>query len=645
MGIPQNDLKMEGWLYTIRSNRFGLQFSRKRYFILEDNNLRSYKKVPISQKEVFFVFTLQSTLDHNDQLKLGAISSEEAGRWMQSLQAAVLKECPNPEMNFQSLSKRRWPSLRLGVSKWHDRKRSIDFQGDAMTSSDVVAPSPWKIFGCQNGIVNGTSEEIFKTVMSLGPSRSEWDFCFFRGSVVEHIDGHTDIVHEKLYSDWLPRGMKRRDLLLQRYWRREEDGTYGGGYVITPVHQGRESLVKHMLAVDWKFWRLYRSPSSERSITIRMLERVAALREYYQVKAGVYSFSDFPSGIFPRQAEVPEIEKESTTPLTKEEIEKPAPGRLSLMGLNDASDEFFDVPDTNEEMDAEHSENGWPSDLEQDPPTVLNLDKPRLSSAAVLVKKLHDLAVQKKGYVDLQESAKEDSVLCSYGNTLQKDPTCSTPCTWTAADPTTFLIRGENYLKDHKKVKAKSTLMQMVGADWLRSERREDELSSRHDSIVQKYAAQGRPEFFFVVNIQVPAGPTMHTLALYYMLKTPIDKYPLLHNFVNGDNAFRNSRFKLIPYISQGSWIVKQSVGKKSCLIGQALDVLYFRGSNYLEVEIDVSSSTVARGVVSLVLGYLTNLVIEMAFVIQGNTEEELPELLLGTCRLNHLDATKTTLV
>lgn len=102
---------------------------------------------------------------------------------------------------------------------------------------------------------------------------------------------------------------------------------------------------------------------------------------------------------------------------------------------------------------------------------------------------------------------------------------------------------------------------------------------------------------------------------------------------------------------------MKQSVGKKSCLVGQALEVNYFRGKNYLEVKIqkyiyiynynnylnqkqhsyierdivhiinlyicmyqlgiDVGSSTVARGVVSLVLGYLNNLVIEMAFLIQ----------------------------
>lgn len=31
-----------------------------------------------------------------------------------------------------------------------------------------------------------------------------WDFCFHKGSVIEHIDGHTDIVHKLLFHDWLP---------------------------------------------------------------------------------------------------------------------------------------------------------------------------------------------------------------------------------------------------------------------------------------------------------------------------------------------------------------------------------------------------------------------------------------------------------
>ncbi|KAJ7970446.1 Protein ENHANCED DISEASE RESISTANCE 2-like [Quillaja saponaria] len=733
MGIAQTDGKMEGWLYLIRSNRFGLHYSRKRYFILQDNGLRSFKTMPNSQHEnpvrsaiidscirvtdngresinrkVFFIFTLYNTSDHNDQLKLGATSPEEAARWIRSLKDAALKD-PNPTKNLVAYSNRGWPSLRLDGSKMTNRKYSVDWTlsssvyTESMTS-DVIAPSPWKIFGCQNGlrlfkeakdsdshgrhwddhpaimavgVVDGTSEAIFRTLMSLGASRSEWDFCCYRGNVVEHLDGHTDIMHMQFYSDWLPRGMKRRDLLLQRYWRREDDGTYvilyhsvyhkkclpqrgyvraclkSGGYVITPVNKGNQSLVKHMLAVDWKFWKLYLRPASARSITIRMLERVAALRELFKAKAGNYS-SEFSSvelteDIGLSQSDKEEIKTAVQFPeekrkieeviLAEDEVDKTPSGRASLMKLNDA-DEFFDVP---EPTDFDQYENEWHSDtLEQN---SLSMYQPKQSSgAAGFVKKLHDLAVQKKGYMDLQELAREESMPCSYGATLQKDPNCTLPCSWAAADPSSFLIRGENYLQDHQKIKAKGTLMQMVGADWLRSDRREDDLCGRPGGIVQKYAERGGPEFFFVVNIQVP-GSTMYTLALYYMLKTPLENNPLLQSFVDGDDAYRNSRFKLIPYISKGSWIVKQSVGKKACLLGQALEVNYFRGKNYLELQIDVGSSTVARGVVSLVLGYLNKLVIEMAFVIQANTQEELPEVLLGTCRLNHLDASKSVLL
>ncbi|XP_057485475.1 protein ENHANCED DISEASE RESISTANCE 2-like isoform X2 [Actinidia eriantha] len=530
------------------------------------------------------------------------------------------------------------------------------------------------------GVVDGTSEAVFRTVMSLGASRSEWDFCFQRASVVEHLDGHTDIVHMQLNNDWLPWGMKRRDLLLRRYWRREDDGTYvilyhsvfhrkcppqdsyvrarlkSGGYVISPVNQGKESVVKHMLAIDWKFWRSYLRKASARSVTVHMLERVAALRELFRAKAGNYSSSEFSSVEMTKDIGLSQSEKadvktevvQNSDELIKieedkmeAETENAISGNSSLRGLNDASDEFFDVP---EHSDDDHLENDWPSDLSPElhyPDTC----QPRISTASGFVRKLHDLAVQKKvGYMDLQEVAWEENVSCCYGATLAKDPGCKLPCSWTTADPSTFLIRGESYLQDHQKTKAKSTLMQMVAADWIRSDKREDDLGSRPGGIVQKYAANGGPEFFLVINMQIP-GSTTYGLALYFMTKTPLEETPILERFVNGDDAYRNSRFKLIPYISKGSWIVKQSVGKKACLVGQALEVKYNRGKNYLELGVDVGSSTVARGVVSLVLGYLNNLVIEMAYLIQANTQEELPECLIGTCRLNHLDVSKSAVV
>jgi hypothetical protein len=54
--------------------------------------------------------------------------------------------------------------------------------------------------------------------------------------------------------------------------------------------------------------------------------------------------------------------------------------------------------------------------------------------------------------MDLQEVAKEESASCSYGNTLQKDPNFTLPCTWAPSDRSLFLVRGETYLQDHQKV-------------------------------------------------------------------------------------------------------------------------------------------------------------------------------------------------
>jgi hypothetical protein len=49
----------------------------------------------------------------------------------------------------------------------------------------------------------------------------------------------------------------------------------GGGYVISPANMGKQSVVKHMLAMDWKCWRSYLKSSSAYSMTIQMLGRVA----------------------------------------------------------------------------------------------------------------------------------------------------------------------------------------------------------------------------------------------------------------------------------------------------------------------------------------------------------------------------------
>ena len=47
---------------------------------------------------------------------------------------------------------------------------------------------------------------------------------------------------------------------------------------------------------------------------------------------------------------------------------------------------------------------------------------------------------------------------------------------------------------------------------------------------------------------QVP-GKTHYNLSMYFVADKPIQPGSLLDQFANGDDAFRNSRFKLIPSI------------------------------------------------------------------------------------------------
>lgn len=119
-----------------------------------------------------------------------------------------------------------------------------------------------------------------------------------------------------------------------------------------------------------------------------------------------------------------------------------------------------------------------------------------------------------------------------------------------------------------------------------------------------------------LVVLQIP-GSTHYSMVFYFVMKQLVSG-SLLQRFVDGDDEFRNSRFKLIPSVPkvsisfllqlilsitpdyplkgfvssfldsslfmQGSWIVRQSVGSSPCLLGKAVDCTYIRRPKYLEV-------------------------------------------------------------
>ena len=112
----------------------------------------------------------------------------------------------------------------------------------------------------------------------------------------------------------------------------------------------------------------------------------------------------------------------------------------------------------------------------------------------------------------------------------------------------------------------------------------------------------------------------------------------LFRRFVEGDDKFRNERFKLIPRVVEGPWIVQRAVGAQPALLGQKLTQRYFRGPDYFEVDVHVDSSVIASQITRMCRNKAKNIVVDIAVLNQGETPAELPEMLMGAFQMRYPD-------
>jgi hypothetical protein len=92
------------------------------------------------------------------------------------------------------------------------------------------------------------------------------------------------------------------------------------------------------------------------------------------------------------------------------------------------------------------------------------------------------------------------------------------------------------------------------------------------------------------------------------------------------------AKFRVAP--SMVKTAIQKLDGEKPVKIGTALTTKFFKGSNYLEIDIDVGSSTVASMLSSTILKCSSGLVVEESFLL----DSELSDRLLGSVRLNYVD-------
>lgn len=231
---------------------------------------------------------------------------------------------------------------------------------------------------------------------------------------------------------------------------------------------------------------------------------------------------------------------------------------------------------------------------------------------------------------------------------------------WLSPGSSNFKVRGKTYLVDKKKIAAALPMFELVAVDLLEMEEPIYHVCQHLPSVQHSPAP-----FLFCVQMMVPSSPPVSLVCswaapLQMMNVTPDDliaKYesengPCEENikaffrcfteFIDGDgpdaDGKRNEKFKLIPGIARGSWIIKQSVGTTPVILGKKLATKYYRGPKYFEVDVDIGANSVAASITNLVCGATKSLAVDMGVLIEGQSEDTLPEQLIGTVRLDALD-------
>jgi hypothetical protein len=112
-----------------------------------------------------------------------------------------------------------------------------------------------------------------------------------------------------------------------------------------------------------------------------------------------------------------------------------------------------------------------------------------------------------------------------------------------------------------------------------------------------------------------------------------------LHDdFWNAPPSFRNERIKYLAQLPTAPFLVKSTVsalgGYRPVILGNGyLQQKHYTGGNYVEVDVDISSSKVAKSISSAILARSHVAIIDEGFVIEARNDNELPERLLVASR------------
>jgi hypothetical protein len=197
------------------------------------------------------------------------------------------------------------------------------------------------------------------------------------------------------------------------------------------------------------------------------------------------------------------------------------------------------------------------------------------------------------------------------------------PHFWAEPHASSFRVRGSTYLTDRTKVASADALMRLLCVDVFEVPEPTPNIASHPQNRVTLARLRGDTSFVFVIQIMVP-GPPHFAFVVYLTPKDPTvfeQDTPFTRIakpfFFGDDDSYRDHRFKLIPKIVDGNIVVRIAVKDTPAILGTKLAQTYHRGENYFELDVDVGSSSVAREIVRVAIGYSKAIVVDMGFVLE----------------------------
>jgi len=150
---------------------------------------------------------------------------------------------------------------------------------------------------------------------------------------------------------------------------------------------------------------------------------------------------------------------------------------------------------------------------------------------------------------------------------------------------------------------------------------------------------------FFVFNWVLQSLGAQETIVVNHIFKrkSGLPRDPALMNafrrFMAATDAERNAQFKFMFKVVDAPTTLKGVIsmlgGERPVLVCKQLKTSFYRGPNYLEIDVDVSSSKIAAMLNSTIFAKSGALVHEYCWLLQADRQDELPERILASLRWN----------